>query len=78
MNRLQPVETVARMMRAMGAKPELVAQSFRQSAATMEKYAEKARASRTGLYRGYTAEKAMAHAEEQARRAVSVPAAMAR
>lgn len=73
----QPVETVARAMLAMGAKPEIVADTFRQQAATMRKYAAKATASRTGKYRGYTAPKALALAAEAERRAVAVPAAMA-
>lgn len=73
-----PVEAVARIMLGWGAKPEIVADTFRKQAATMREYADKAAASRNGKYRGFTADMAVALADEAERRAVSVPAAMAR
>jgi hypothetical protein len=74
--KLTPAEAAAFTYRLTGGKPnpEQTAKTFRENAATMREYAQKARAAKSGKYRGYTEAMALELAVDCEARAVSVPA----
>lgn len=59
-----------------GIKPEAVADRYAKGAEDMRHVAAKAAAARSGKFRGFTAERAAFMAEQNARLAVEVPAAI--
>ena len=76
---LKTPEQVARIVIGMTrGKPDLTAisSSYIKSAEEMREYADKAAAAKSGKYRGYTATRAHALAEQCERYAVSIPAAI--
>ena len=77
---MTPAQTAAGLFRLMGGNfsLEAIARSYTSWAQMLRQYAVKAAASKSGKFHGYTEAQALALAEDQAARAVSVPAELSK